>query len=544
MAGAGREAAAEILRRSGIMRLIAALAVLLSVLCFASGASAHASLVSAEPRDGSVLAQAPKMVQLRFNESVAPAVINLIDAAGKTRDDVTVKAVDESIFIALPENLPRGTQVVSYRVISQDGHPVGGSLMFSIGAVTGAAVTQTGANTGVAGLIWLARIGIYLGLFVGIGGVFFGCWIAPARTGSKPIVAALFVGLVSAVASLGLQGLDVLNLPLDDIATSAPWKAAAATSLGPSLLIAIAAMAVGLVAQQSASASLGRALSAFAIAGVGLSLAATGHAATAPPQGLTRPMVFLHGVGVAFWVGALTPLIAMARSPTPALLPALLRFSRAAVPVVGVLVLTGLTLAIIQLESFHALIETQYGLILSVKLTLVIVLLGLATLNRFRLTPALAAEPAATTRPLVRSILLEGVAVAGILAAVAGWRFTPPPRALAEALEAPLAIHIHTDDAMFQVLVSPGKVGTDSFVLQLMQGDASPLAAKEATLILSLPERGIEPLERAATLGDDGYWHVRDVPIPYPGRWHMRIEALVTDFKKVALEDELDIPPR
>ena len=97
---------------------------------------------------------------------------------------------------------------------------------------------------------------------------------------------------------------------------------------------------------------------------------------------------------------------------------------------------------------------------------------------------------------------------------------------------------------MFQVLVSPGRVGTDSFVLQLMQGDASPLVAKEASLILSLPERGIEPMERPATLGSDGYWHVRNVPIPYPGHWHMRIEALVTDFKKIALEDDLDVPPR
>ena len=50
---------------------------------------------------------------------------------------------------------------------------------------------------------------------------------------------------------------------------------------------------------------------------------------------------------------------------------------------------------------------------------------------------------------------------------------------------------------MFQVLISPGTVGTDSFVLQLMNGDGSLLQAKEATLTLSLPERGIEPLERA-----------------------------------------------
>jgi copper transport protein len=31
------------------------------------------------------------------------------------------------------------------------------------------------------------------------------------------------------------------------------------------------------------------------------------------------------------------------------------------------------------------------------------------------------------------------------------------------------------------------------------------------------------------------------VPLPYPGHWHMRIEALVTDFQKTTLEGELDI---
>ncbi len=55
--------------------------------------------------------------------------------------------------------------------------------------------------------------------------------------------------------------------------------------------------------------------------------------------------------------------------------------------------------------------------------------------------------------------------------------------------------------AMFQVLISPGKVGSDDFVLQLMAGDASPLPAREATLTLSLPERGIEPLRAPRDVG-------------------------------------------
>jgi copper transport protein len=523
------------------MRLTAGLAALLWVLCVATDASAHASLVSAEPSDGSMMSQAPKTVRLRFNEPVAPAVIKLIDAEGRARDDASVSARDDTIEIALPNDLPRGTQLISYRVISADGHPVGGSMVFSLGRRSGQVAAETDAAPGLAFLIWLARIGVYLGLFAGVGGAFFVTWIAPARGRSKVMSAGLAIGLLSAAAALGLQGLDLRNLSLGDLGTSEPWKAALATSLGPSLLIAIAAMAAGIVALRSASVNVARRLSALAMAGVGLSLAASGHAATAPPQWLARPAVFLHGVGVAYWVGALVPLLAMAWRPTPALLPVLNRFSRVAVPVVGMLVLTGLALAIVQLESFRDLIETRYGIILSIKTTLVVLLLGFAALNRFRLTPALASDPK-NARPLARSILFECVVVVGILAVVAGWRFTPPPRALAAATRAQLAIHIHTENAMFQVLISPGRVGTDSFVLQLMAGDASPLPAKEATLTLSLPERGIEPLERKAVLGADGYWSVRDVPIPCPGRWHVRIDALVTDFEKIALEDEFDVP--
>jgi copper transport protein len=111
------------------------------------------------------------------------------------------------------------------------------------------------------------------------------------------------------------------------------------------------------------------------------------------------------------------------------------------------------------------------------------------------------------------------------------------------AVAEPLAIHIHSEHAMFQVLISPGAVGTDNFVLQLMSGDGNLLQVKQATLVLSQPERGIEPMERKASPGADGYWHVHDVPIPNPGRWHVRIEA-VTAFRKITLEDDFDVPAR
>jgi copper transport protein len=167
---------------------------------------------------------------------------------------------------------------------------------------------------------------------------------------------------------------------------------------------------------------------------------------------------------VAYWIGALAPLAAMARRRNDHLPRVLKQFSAIAMPLVGLLVLSGLGLSIIQLGSLRALIETQYGILLSIKLALVILLLGLAALNRFVCTPAVVADYE-NTRPLLGSILLEFVLVICILAVVAGWRFTPPPRASVAPAATPLAIHIHTDAAMFQVLVSPGKVGANDFVL-------------------------------------------------------------------------------
>lgn len=521
-------------------RFVAGLAAFLVALCCATCAFAHASLISAEPADGSVLAEAPKAVALRFNESVAPAVASLIDAGGKAHD-VSMRAIDQSVEITLPDKLPRGTQVLSYRVVSQDGHPVAGSLVFSIGAATGnAAAGAESISVVVAGLIWLARIGVYLGLFVGVGGVFFAAWIGWGPYGGKVIIGALNIGLVCAAFSLALQGLDLLNLPLGALLTLAPWKGALGTSFGPSILIAIASMAVARYAWQSPTMTVAWVLTSLTMIGVGLSLATSGHAATAPPQWLTPTLVFVHGVAVAYWVGALAPLITMARRRHDGLPRAIRQFSNVAVPLVGLLVLSGIVLAVIQLGSFRALIDSWYGIILLVKLVLVTMLLGLAALNRLYLTPDIVMR-VKHTRTFGGSVLLEFLLVLCIFIAVAGWRFTTPPRALADSAPAPLAIHIHTETAMFQVLISPGKVGSDDFVLQLMTGDGSQLVAKEATLTLSLPERGIEPIERNATLGPDGYWHVRNVPLPQPGRWHMQIEALVTDFEKVTLEDDFEV---
>ncbi len=88
--------------------------------------------------------------------------------------------------------------------------------------------------------MWSARLAIYLGLFVGIGGAFFRAWIAsPAFSAAEPlVVTALVAGLIATPLSVGLQGLDALELPLRGITHAAAWKTGLETAYGLTAIVA------------------------------------------------------------------------------------------------------------------------------------------------------------------------------------------------------------------------------------------------------------------------------------------------------------------
>jgi copper transport protein len=272
-----------------------------------------------------------------------------------------------------------------------------------------------------------------------------------------------------------------------------------------------------------------------------LALATSGHASAAEPQWLTRPAVFVHSISVAFWVGALMPLGALLKRGEGQV--ALVRFSRAIPFAIVPLLVSGITLAVIQVGRPEALITTAYGRVLLIKLALVAVLLLLAAFNRWRLTGAAERGEPTATRRLVVAILIEGALALGVLAAVATWRFTPPPRALEAAAAQPASVHIHTEKAMAEVEFAPGHAGPVSASIAILTGDFGPLDAKEVTLTLANPAAGIEPIKRPAANAGNGTWRVDDLVIPVPGRWNVEVAILISDFDLVRLRDTIDIRP-
>lgn len=108
-------------------------------------------------------------------------------------------------------------------------------------------------------------------------------------------------------------------------------------------------------------------------------------------------------------------------------------FGRVGTIVVAVVILTGLlnTSFLLKLDDLPLLPSTQYGQLLLIKLTLFGGMLGLAALNRFRLSPALARNAkagngSAAIRALRVSIGLEFTLAAAILLIV-GWLGTLEP---------------------------------------------------------------------------------------------------------------------
>ena len=515
--------------------LLAAI-VLLAAIAAPGQAFAHAALVTTEPTDGAVLAQSPAQFSLTFSEPVSPLMLTLVRPDGTPVPLTSFRLNGQTLDIDNPQRLGSGTHVLSWRVISADGHPVGGSLLFSIGAPSAAPAVAEAVDRGLRSAIWIGKVFLYVGLFLGVGGAFAIAWLAKGeRSGRRFVIAAILCGLVAAPLSLGLQGLDALGAPFVRLAQPGVWQAGLATSFGSTVLVALVALGLGLLSLVGPRG--GAKLFALAgLAGVGAALAVSGHASAAEPQWLTRPMVFLHGAGIAFWAGALAPLgLAMRRKPAEAA-PFLRRFSQAILPVVAVLAATGFVLAVIQVQAPAALLETAYGRLLLVKLALLLFLFTLAAINRWKLTGLAEAGETEAQKRLVRSIGIEMLIVLAIFGVAAGWRFTPPPRALAIAAAQPASVHIHTPKAMADLSITPGHVGPVAASIVIMTGDFGPLDAEQVTLVLSKPDAGIEPIKRAATKRADGTWRVDDLVVPVPGRWTARLDILVSDFEIVKIE--------
>lgn len=162
------------------------------------------------------------------------------------------------------------------------------------------------------------------------------------------------------------------------------------------------------------------------------SLAWAGHAIGGRGvEGLLHPAAdVLHLIAAAAWVGALVPLallltmtgvdaasLATARTAT-------VRFSTLGIVSVATILITGIVNTWYLAGSIPALVGTDYGRLLLIKIALFLGMVGIAAFNRLRLTPRLVQNAdvpnaQAARRLLSRNATVEATLSAAIIAIVA-----------------------------------------------------------------------------------------------------------------------------
>ena len=105
-----------------------------ALLACATVAEAHAHLRSSIPADASTLGASPPSLELTFSEAGLVTAASIQAAGGTPRKlgPLPTKAA-ERVSLALPALEP-GAYVVSWRVLSADGHIMPGKIRFTIAA--------------------------------------------------------------------------------------------------------------------------------------------------------------------------------------------------------------------------------------------------------------------------------------------------------------------------------------------------------------------------------------------------------------------------
>lgn len=234
-------------------------------------------------------------------------------------------------------------------------------------------------------------------------GVLIGAIAASVATGLQLMAQA---GVLAGVGLVGMMDSEMLSLLWETQAGDAAFVR----------WIGLALLVVVLISPPILFRVVG-AVAAFIVA---LSFSLVGHA-QADPNSIVAPAIVLHVIALSFWAGAFWPLRAAALGATSIADAAELsdKFGRIAVWVVGGLALVGAVAALQLLGGVEALLSSDYGRTLLVKLLLVGAVLILAATNKLSIVPAMQAGDVGSARRLVRSIDLEITAFLAVLATTA-----------------------------------------------------------------------------------------------------------------------------
>jgi putative copper export protein len=254
----------------------------------------------------------------------------------------------------------------------------------------------------------------FVGLFQAAGAAFFitlfAGWIARSDKAIRRL------GLCSALAGLILLGVhqaldgarmaDGFSGLIDARMQSLAWNGSSGNAALLEM-IGLGVIALGLMRKGPPAAEIAATGGLIAACAAVL----TGHTSVHSQRSLLGILLAVHLVLVAFWFGALVPLmICSRRESRPGAVAVLQGFSTVAGPLVPCIAVAGLAMALILMPDLTSW-TSNYGALVLAKLGAFVVLMLLAAWNRWRAVPA--------SRSLQRVIAIEYILIIAVLATTA-----------------------------------------------------------------------------------------------------------------------------
>lgn len=431
-----------------------ALAVCAAVAHAATRALLHATLLRSTPAANSNLKKPPETIRLVFSEQIVPELsqITLVRPdGGSTQLQVANDPHDVHTLVGrVGGGLAGGRYKVSWRVLSSDGHPVGGTFNFSIEVVgdttRSGAIAPASVAAGSTTLPDSSRVGpaaspssvampeekpipVLAAIFRGLGlgammtglGVLLFVVTSPERRNLAPpkvIVRAITIGAILLVAHMiaWLDHVSPTGSLNGDFLGSVLGSTIGRVELLRTILALLALWAIALAHRNTPTLILGGAC--LLVSG------AIGHPAAIDPY-WTIPAKMLHLLAGSVWIGGLVWLTWLSRCDEAACRIEAKRVSAVALISVIVIVLSGLLQTFFFLNTPADLTGSRYGRRVLAKMIGLAILVGLGAYNRFGLLPRLDATDG--PRKLSRSMKVE-IAVLAMIILIGGFlSYEPTP---------------------------------------------------------------------------------------------------------------------
>jgi copper transport protein len=429
------------IRRFGTLLRLAAV-VALSGMIAPRTASAHAALLGSSPKNGSVLSSPPPEVRLLFSEEIVPELCHVeisgVESASRMLG-VRRDSHDARRIIVPLSPLSAGAYTVTWRVVSADGHTVSGSLKFTItGAAQPVTASSTPSEAAIAAhndsaqekLASANRFPYVSALLRGIGGAALAALVGlllfavTSRPGvlvnpTRPLNALALTACVALAFHVFAWGNYVAPGAIHAVA----WRTILLSNPGKLESVRVILAILALI---SLALFRRRGVALLFSGAALLTGAAIGHAGAFSPL-LAVPLLMIHLIAVAAWLGGLAWLIISWAGGPANMREQAYRVSRTAMAAALAVGVTGILESILLLTSFNDLFYSAYGRLLLLKVAGWLTLLSFGWYHRYRALPTITTNEESDIRASLRSeisVMVVVILVAGFLS------YTPLPKEL------------------------------------------------------------------------------------------------------------------